>query len=154
MKSLTERLVSFIDKQIPNNNLKKEYFNDISSLLDDLSKKKIPFSIEGSVKVFGEHDGYALVNFEFSRKIGRPNINIGTTIIRRPFSLPDYDLVFFVSFFLVKEQNLYFMDDLLSIEENHPYLDIEEVKFSDPYIAYLYSMATYYKSEKIYRKFS
>jgi hypothetical protein len=147
MKNLTEKLVSFINKRFPNNNLKKEYFNDISALLDDLAKEKIPFSIEGSVRVLDEKGKYSLVNFDFSQNFG--DVKLNTSIVKNPISLPEHDLTFVVYIFLVKEQNVYFKDNLKRIQQKYPYLGIEEVRFPNSFLSFLSSMASLYKSKEI-----
>jgi hypothetical protein len=152
MKNLTERLVSFIDKKFPNNNLKKEYFTDISALLDDLAIEKIPFSIEGNIKVLDEKGKYSLVNFDISKNLG--DIELKTSIVKNPISLPEYDLNFVVYIFLVKEQNVYFKDNLKRIQQKYPYLGIEEVRFPISFLSFLFSMSTLYKSKEVVLKFS
>jgi hypothetical protein len=146
-KNLTERLVSFIDKKFPNNSLKKEYFNGISALLYDLIKEKIPFSVEGTVKVLDDKGSYSLVNFDFSKNLD--DVKLNTVIVKNPISLPEHDLTFVVYIFLVKEQNVYFKNNLKRIQQKYPYLGIKEIRFPNSFSGFLFSMVSLYKSKEI-----
>ncbi len=148
------KLILFIEKHV-NKNIKEDYFSGISilsSILDDLTKEKIPFSVEGKLKVPCDKGKYSVVNFDISRNLD--DVKLATGIVKNPISLPEHDLTFIVSIVLVKEQNVYFREGLEKIKQKYPYLNLEEIKFSDPLLDFLYSDASFYKSKEMMLNFN